>query len=82
MAGLFGGDLALDRHSEQGKVTDDVEDLVADEFVVESERRFVEHSVTATGEESSRRCQCKARNSILNADIRDPAYYRLGVKNE
>ena len=45
MAAAFGGYFGLERHSEQSEIADDVEDLVADKFVVEAERRFVEHSV-------------------------------------
>lgn len=41
VAAFFGGDLGLERHAEKREVADDVEDLVADEFVVEAERRFV-----------------------------------------
>ncbi len=45
VAACFGGDLAFDVHAEQGEVADDVEDLVADEFVVEAQGSFVEHPV-------------------------------------
>ena len=45
VAAFFGGDLAFDVHAEQGEVADDVEDLVADEFVVEAQGSFVEHPV-------------------------------------
>lgn len=45
MAAFFGGDLALERHSDESYIADDVEDLVTDELVVEPERSFVEHAV-------------------------------------
>src|SRR5947209_4159469 len=44
MAGLLGGDTALHGHSEESEVADDIQDLMTDELVVESQRRFVEHS--------------------------------------
>ncbi len=45
MPRLYGRDLAFNVHAEQGEVTDDVEYLVADEFVVETQGSFVEHPV-------------------------------------
>ncbi len=45
MPRLYSGDLAFDVHAEQGEVADDVEYLVTNKFVVETQRRFIEHSV-------------------------------------
>ena len=45
VAAFFGGDLAEDGQSDEGDVADDVEYFVSDKFVVEPERRFVQHSV-------------------------------------
>ena len=45
MTALLGDDLALNRHSQQSEVADDVEDLMPDKFVVESKRRFIQHAV-------------------------------------
>src|SRR5207247_10507004 len=45
VATFLGRDPALERHSQKSDVADDVEDLVTDEFVIEPQRRFVEHSV-------------------------------------
>ncbi len=42
VAGFFGGDLAFDGHADGGEVADDVEDLVADEFVIEAKGRLIE----------------------------------------
>ena len=43
----FGFNFPQKRHTKKSQVADDVEDFVADEFVLKSEQRLVEHSVFA-----------------------------------
>lgn len=45
MATFLSGYLALDRHSDQGEIPNNIQDLVPDKFIVESQWCIVKHAV-------------------------------------
>src|SRR5690606_12618767 len=91
VAAFFGCYLSFKRHTQKREIADDVENLMADEFVVEPERVFVKHSVgrkhDSAVERSAEREVCLSQHFYFvrktkSACRRDLAAERTILENE